>query len=192
MTAVVFKLPRKHLPGVTPRAIARSILASAPRGTPEPEPTSPLDVWHPGFSREAAEAHLLGMGGSIPRRPGEDPGMPKDVTILTSSELGELFAAFTAQIEWLECQHALAEIDSAEYSAHSEHVEAEIHLRKSGTVSDKKSKTTNDPRFIEAEQRALVEKAKARLLKARVAGLERCAAALSREMTRRVPVGEAP
>jgi len=190
MTTTVRKvvLPRRSLTGDA-RSVSRAIklVRTAPKAEPEPELEDPLAGWHPGFARKAAIDHLEDLGGSLPQRPDTDPDMPDDVTDLPSDALGTLHAQFVAYTEWMETEVALAEIDSAEADAYLEHVDAEIRLKKAGTVKDKDAKTKNDLRFINTEQAKIIAEAKAKLLKARTKGYERCASALSREMTRRVP-----
>lgn len=172
----VFRLPR--LINNDPRSVSRTLQAVVAR---------PLDSWVPGFMRRAAEEHAAALGFVLPERPASDPAMPTDITSIDNTELGYLHAAFVAYLEWLEPQLALVEVDADETEAYLEHVKAEIRLKKSGTIADKDAKTINDPVYLEQEQSFLVSKAKAKLLRARVKGYERCAAALSREMTRRQP-----
>lgn len=183
-----FTLPRRSLTGDA-RAVSK-LVREAPKAKPEDVYEDPLKDWQPGFSKQAALDHLEEIGGSIPERPDTDPNMPDDVTMLPGEALGVLHAQFVAYTEWMETQVALAEIEAAEAASYQEHVEAEIRLRKAGTVKDKDSKTKNDLRYINAEQAAMMAEAKAKLLKARTKGYERCAAALSREMSRRVPSTE--
>jgi hypothetical protein len=169
-----FRLPRPHLNGITPKQIGR--LAA-----------SPLAAWRTGFSREEALAHYRKLGGVLPKRPSTEPVMPNDVTLLSSEELGCLYAQFVAYSEWLSTETSLCRITADELEAYVAHVQAEIRLRKSGTVKDKDNKAQNSPEFIAVEQRLLVAKAKAELLRARFYGVEKCASALSREMSRRAP-----
>lgn len=172
-----------------PRHVARAArIKLAPKAAPEEPLQDPLADWHPGFSTRTATDHLEEIGCTMPDRPADDPQMPEDVTVMGSEYLGMLYARYVAYTEWLESHVALAEIDADEQESYLGHVEAEIRLRKAGTVADKGAKTKNDVRYIAAEQASLAAKAKAKLLKARYKGYERCAAALSREMTRRVPV----
>lgn len=189
MTTVIrpFKLARKSL-SADARAVSKSVLKLAPRAASQEPLVDPLADWHPGFSSRAATDHLESLGTVMPARPPTDPQMPDDITSVASDYLGMLHAQFVSYTEYLEAQLALAEIDADEQESYLEHVEAEIRLRKAGTVKDKDSKTKNDLRYIAAEQTALTAKARAKLLKARTRGYERCAAALSREMTRRAPV----
>ncbi len=112
--------------------------------------------------------------------------MPDDITAISSDELGLLYGLFVAMCEYLDTATALAEIDSAEAEAYRLHVEAKERLRTSGTVQDKAAKTLNNEAYIEAEQESLVATGKAKLLRARLRGYDRCASALSREMTRRL------
>lgn len=183
----VFKLPRKTL-SEDPRRVSQQVrLRLAPKAVVEPEAPDALATWEPGFSRQVALDHLESLGAAMPERPETDPDLPDDVTRLGSEQLGTLHAQFVAYVEWLEGETALAEIDADEAEAYLEHVDAEIRLRKAGTVNDKTAKTKNDLRYITTEQAMLTAKARAKLLKARVRGYERCGNALSREMTRRVP-----
>lgn len=186
-TAVrTFSLPRLSLMK-DPRKVSRA-LRTAPLPVPEPDPIDSLAEWESGFSVNAATDHLANLGARMPSRPLSDPRMPDDVTSLPSDHLGMLHAQFVSYVEWLEAELALCEVDADEQAAFLEHVDAEIRLRKAGTVADKAAKTKNDPRYVQTELVALSSKAKAKLLRARVKGYERCASALSREMTRRVPV----
>jgi hypothetical protein len=171
-----------------PRVAARvARIRLAPKAAPEGPLEDPLADWRPGFSTRTATDHLEDIGCTMPGRP-NDPHMPQDVTVMASQHLGMIYAQYVAYTEWLESHVALAEIDADEQVSYLEHVEAEIRLRKAGTVKDKDSKTKNDLRYIAQEQVMLCAQAKAKLLKARYKGYERCANALSREMTRRVPV----
>jgi hypothetical protein len=149
------------------------------------EAHSVLDGWHRGFSSHAAVDHLEAIGASLPSKP-EDPDLPADITVVTSEELGRLYGQFVGYTGWLETELSLAEMAADEEQAFLEHKEAEIRLRKAGTVSDKTAKTKNDEFYIQAEQAALMAQAKAKLLKVRVRSYERCCGALSREMTRRL------
>jgi hypothetical protein len=187
----VFKLPRRTLLKNNPRAVAKQILREAPK-TPfeEDNTTRPLDAWDQGFAQRAAVDYFETENIRLPGQPSADPDMPSDVTELSSQELGTLYAQFVAYTEFLESKAALAEITSEEDAAYHLHIEAEVRLSKSGTVQDKAAKTLQDPKYIESEIRAISSKAKAKLLRARAKGYERCGNALSREMTRRTPQPE--
>jgi hypothetical protein len=115
------------------------------------------------------------------------PVMPSDVTRITNDELGKLHGEFVLMCEWLDWIVAEADLRSASHESYLGHIKAEIRLKKSGTVADKDSKTLNDKKYIEEELKALTLNAKSKLLRARLRGYERCASALSREMTRRTP-----
>lgn len=169
-----FKMPQTLL---TPRQVSKKRL--------EEQKPRPLDSWHPGFCKGAAEETLELLELPPVTRPGEDPEMPPDVVRLSNETLGTLHAQFVGFYAYLDEQRALAEVEADEEEAYFGHVAAEIHLKKSGTVPDKKAKVLADKSYIEAEQRVLVAKARAKILKARVNGYDRCASALSREMTRR-------
>lgn len=178
-----FKLPKRPKP---PPVDRRALRLAAKSAFVEDDPgPRPLDMWEEGFSRTAAEAALSKLGFRPLGQPSiEEPRMV-DPTTLGSHELGSLYAAFVAWTEYLEGAWALAEIDATEAENYYERVEAEVRLRKSGTVADKKAKSLNDPVSIEKHMRALTLRAVATLLKARFKGCERTASGLSREMTRR-------
>ena len=176
-----FKLPKR------PPMLDRRELRSAAKSTfveDDPGPRA-LDMWEEGFSRKAAEAALGKLGFRPLGKPSIAEPRMVDPTTLGSHELGALYSAFVAWTEYLEGAWALAEIDAAEAEAYYDRVEAEVRLRKSGTVADKKAKSLNDPTSIEKQMRALTLRAVATLLKARFKGCERTAGGLSREMTRR-------
>ena len=185
MTTVVkkFVLPRLSLTN-DPRRVSKLVRTQA-KAQPDEERPDPLGGWREGFSREAATDYLAELGAEAPERPTIEPRMPEDVTLLPSDSLGALHGQFVAYTEWIEVELALAEVSVVEAEAYLDHVEAEIRLVKAGTVKDKDMKTRNDPRFIAAEQTKIIAEAKAKILKARTKGYERCANALSREMTRR-------
>lgn len=184
MTIQAFKLPRKHLPGVNLKRRGR--LASAPRPVPPPEEDpSGLELWTPGFSSEAAVVIYDELGIRSPERPLVDPCLPASLPAMAHDDIGELYGQFVAFTGWIESEVALAETRADETESYFDHVTAEVRLRKAGTVADKDAKTRNDKRVMEAEQAALIAKAKAKLLKTRYKDYERCSAALSREMTRR-------
>lgn len=179
MPQQVFKLPRRL---VHPRR-----LGSSKSHMPEEVlPPAPLEGWKQGFSREAAQSYYEDeLGLQLPSKPEYDVAMPDDLSAIGSMELGTLHAQYVAYVQWLESALAVIEITAREDASYLEHVAADIRLRKSGTVPDKQAKTLKDQRYVDAEQTALISSAKAKLLKARVNGYERLAAALSREMTRR-------
>jgi len=116
-----------------------------------------------------------------------DPQMPHDITAVTNTELGTLYGQFVAMATWLDGEATEKEMRAVEAEAYVDHLKAATRLSKTGTVPDKDARTNNDPEVISAEQELLVAQAKAKLLRTRVRGLERCASALSREITRRSP-----
>src|SRR4029077_7274095 len=103
MALTPFRLPRLHLPGVSPKAIARQEITN----------NFPLESWERGFSRKAAFDHLGELGVFLPSRP-LDPDMPEDITNLTNDDLGKLYGQFVAYTGWLEVELSLVEIDSDE------------------------------------------------------------------------------
>lgn len=185
-TAISRPLIRKPL--ISPRTVSRKILRQRPAPEKKEEP-SLLDSWNHDLVDQAVE-WVNEHAASMPERPDIDPQMPNDVTELTSVELGRLHAQFVAVVEWLDVARALADISASNAEAFLEHVKSEVRLQKSGTVQDKTAKTLKDKRVFDAEQKFFMKEARAKILKARVGGMEKCAAALSREMTRRQVIQE--
>lgn len=133
-------------------------------------------------ARRAVEA----LGVPVAWQPDEEaPRLPRDITAISSEDLGYLHGSFSAYTAYLADQTALAETAASRVEAYYELFRAEVRLRKSGTVADKDAKTLADPEVQTLEQELLVAQAKARLLKAKERGYDRQASALSREMTRR-------
>ena len=170
--AVKFRMPRK---------LSLQKLKRKPPRYVDDEVYSALDEWEERPSEGAVAATEL----AAPHRPTNDPRMSDDVTKISSRDLGTLHARFVAMCEWLDWEVAKAVIDSASQDAFAKHVLAEVRLRKSGTVADKDAKALKDERYIKEEIECVRRNARAKLLRARLSGYERCAAALSREISRR-------
>lgn len=162
---------------------------------PEYVPDKPTvaETWDKlGSSSEQAFDEYLAAAGAVEQPADEDgnaisPVMPSNITLLSSDELGHLYGHFIAMATWLDEQATLAEARAAECDVFFDQTKAEELLTKNGTVAAKNAKATTAEHIILAEHSALVATAKAKLLRSRVRGFERCASALSREMTRRSP-----
>lgn len=188
MTAAVrtFKLPRKSLGSRKGRAHR---MKTAPKSEwVEPDVTRPLDDWRHDAYAEAHARLPEGLGVDRPlttQGQNIDPHLPPDITKLGSNQLGILHAQMVAMGEWLEWEVAKSDVLATNQSAYLDHLKAEIRLGKSGTVKDKDSKTINDVKYVPEVLKDLQVNARTKLLKSRLRGYEKCAAALSREMTRR-------
>ena len=120
----------------------------------------------------------------------DEPEIPSDFTCLPSHDLGSIYSRVCRYTEYLETRLTLLEIEADEQELLLENLQAKVRLAKVGTVPDKKAKTLSDPECLVQSQVALVARAKAKLFRVRVKGLERTFTALSREMTRRQTVPE--
>ncbi len=178
----LFKPPRKPLTLTykRPRQIAKEV---KPELVEEDE-RLPLDDWHEGFSVNGAITTLQHYGPLMPR-PREEPQMVDDISAVEGDGLGQLYGLFVYWTAYLEEQVCLLDLAASESAGRLDHVKAAIRLKKSGTVADRDAKALNDPEFIEAEMPVFTAQAKAKLLRARLRGYEKIAAALSREITRR-------
>jgi hypothetical protein len=161
-------------------------MALAFKKTPKP---SGLSLW---VDRDAAETASQECSAfcKLIDRPRIDPSFPDDITQLTDEELGRLFGRFIAMVDYLEQETAKADVGATSLEARLAHVKAAVRLGKSGTIADRDTKTLNDEAYLAAELPALEAEAKAKLLRARLRGYDKCASALSREMSRREKIME--
>jgi len=166
-------------------------MAGLQRGRKSKTPERPLDQWFDATDEGLID--LEGLGVTCPGQPVQSGGgeirpmMPDDISRISNPDLGKLHGQFVMMCEWLDWTVAEADLRNVTQESYLDHIKAEIRLTKSGTIADKDSKTLNDKRYIDEELKSLTLNAKSKLLRARLRGYERCAAALSREMTRRTP-----
>lgn len=142
----------------------------------------------------AAAAALLQVeeqGLGFPDSPLSDlPELPEDITACADSTLMELFTQFTGWADYVGTQHALAVIDERDAERQLEIAEATaVTSTWSGTSADRvaiaKAKIALDPAVQTAKKTVQDRYAYRKLIETLFANLERDAALVSRELTRR-------
>lgn len=118
------------------------------------------------------------------------PGLPPDVTTLSDVQLMELFTQLTGWSDYVGTQHAMAVIDERDTERRLEVSEANaVTLNWGGTSGDRvaiaKAKIALDP-DVQTLKKELQERyAYRKLIETLLTNLERDAALVSRELTRR-------
>lgn len=141
-------------------------------------------------SAEALDA-LSKRGFKIPVKPKYDiPALPRDITELDDDELMELFVSLTSWNDYIAPQLAVAAIDERECDRYVSVLEstAMINNWKGGSgdrVTIAKHQITLDPKVIEAKKDLDEKHAYRKLVETLVQNVERDAALVSRELTRR-------
>jgi hypothetical protein len=145
----------------------------------------------------AAQAMLEKQGLALPLQPVDPiPPVPDSLSELGDGPLMELFAQLTAWAGFLGAQLAAAEIDERAAEAVLEAAEATAMVRDwGGTKDDRvaiaKAQRMNDPEVVERKQEVANRYAYRKLVGVLFINVERNAALVSRELTRRTGSYEA-
>lgn len=140
---------------------------------------------------EYALTLLAKKGFAIPNKPNFDvPELPSDITELHDEDLMELFVTLTSWTDYLAPQVAVAAIDEREADRTVSIIEANAMVAnwKGGSgdrVAIAKANILLDPRVTEAKQDLDEKHAYRKLVETLLQNLERDAALVSRELTRR-------
>jgi len=134
---------------------------------------------------------LSTKGFKIPSKPSYDiPELPRDITELDDDDLMDLFVTLTTWNDYVAPQLAVAAIDERETDRLVSVLEATalINNWKGGTgdrVTIAKAQIALDPKVAEAKQELDEKHAYRKLIETLLQNLERDAALVSRELTRR-------
>jgi hypothetical protein len=134
---------------------------------------------------------LSKKGFKIPNQPAyEIPSLPIDITELHDEDLMELFVTLTSWTDYVAPQVAVAAIDERECDRYVSVLEATAMVNnwKGGSgdrVTIAKANILLDPKVIEAKQELDEKHAYRKLVEVLLQNLERDAALVSRELTRR-------
>jgi hypothetical protein len=144
-------------------------------------------------SSEEAMELLVSDGLTFPSSPATSndiPGLPDDLTLLDDGGLMDLFTQLTAWCDYVGTQHATATIDERDTERRLEVAEANaVTLNWGGTSGERvaiaKAKIALDP-DVQALKKELQERyAYRKLVETLFTNLDRDAALVSRELTRR-------
>lgn len=131
------------------------------------------------------------QGLSLPDIPREEvPSLPRDITSLSDEDLMELFVALTAWNDYTAVQVVFAQVDERDSQRALDMAEARATAAnwtggKEDRVAITKAKVASDPDSAAARERLDYRHAYRKLVEAIAANLERDAAIVSRELTRR-------
>jgi hypothetical protein len=140
---------------------------------------------------EKAIIALNKKGFYIPNKPDyEIPELPRDITELVDEDLMELFVTITAWNDYVAPQLAVAAIDEREADRYVSTLEATALISnwKGGSgdrVTIAKAQIALDPKVIDAKQTLDEKHAYRKLVETLLQNIERDAALVSRELTRR-------
>lgn len=141
---------------------------------------------------EKAAADLKGQGFRVATRPLVDkiPKLPKDITSLHDENLMQLFSEFTSWVDYLSVQVACAQVD--ERAAQRALDAAEAKAMASGweggrdaRVALAKAKLATDPTVMALSEELDEKHSYRKLIETLANNMDRDAALLSRELTRR-------
>lgn len=134
---------------------------------------------------------LIKKGFAIPNKPNYDiPTLPRDITELQDEDLMELFVFLTSWTDYLAPQVAVANIDEREAEREVSIIEANAMVSnwKGGSgdrVAIAKANILLDNNVVKAKQELDEKHAYRKLIETLLQNLERDAALVSRELTRR-------
>lgn len=140
---------------------------------------------------EKAAAEVEKQDLFLPSQPSERlPRLPEDITAIHDEELMVLFTKFTSWLDYVSFQVACAEIDERASQRLLEHAEAGAIIGAyKGPASDRitmaKAAASIDPEVIRVKAELADNMAYRKLTQTLAQNLERDAALLSRELTRR-------
>jgi hypothetical protein len=142
-----------------------------------------------GTESQGAYAAARAQGLDVPDKPdNEMPEMPSDLTELSDQDLMQLYSQIIAWSDFIAVQQSFAQTDERRIKRRLEFLEAKALIR-ARTVTDKitdaRTNMKADPDVAEAHDTAGSAEAYRKLIEALYSNLERDAALISRELTRR-------
>jgi len=121
----------------------------------------------------------------------EQPKMPKDISVLDSDELSQLFTQLTAWSNYVAGQLAAAQVDEHVLNKKKDSLEAKLFLDKDNSkvkgerVTLIKAQVAADPRIMDLEDELTTAYAYRKMVEVIANNFERDVALVSREITRR-------
>ena len=121
----------------------------------------------------------------------KQPVMPKDISVLDSEELSELFSKLTAWSNYVAGQYAAAQVDEKYLEKKLYSSEAQLFLAKDTSkvkgerVTLIKAQVAADPKIMDLEEKLMATYAYRKMLEVVANNFERDVSLVSREITRR-------
>lgn len=132
---------------------------------------------------------LLEQGLPVPRKPIEEiPTLPSDLTVLSDEDLMILYTHLTAWSDYVSTQVSIAQIDEREISNELDRAENRMMILSSANgdrVTYARAQVAADPTIVGIKKRVDEAYAYRKLVESLAANVERDAALVSRELTRR-------
>lgn len=124
------------------------------------------------------------------------PDIPDDITEVGDENLMQLFSEFVQWQNYAATDFAQAEVAEARAEAKTKYVEAQAMVTGWSDAKDKvtlsRAQLALDPSVIEARNDEMVAYARRKLVAVVYENCERCAALISRELSRRIGGGSSP
>jgi hypothetical protein len=138
---------------------------------------------------KAAVRQLAEQGLGMPRYPKEDiPHLPSEITSVVDEDLMDLFVSLTAWSDFVGVQVACAQVDERAAQRVLDVAESSIYSRTtvaSDRVSDSKARVSAHPDVVAARESLDERYGYRKIVESLLASIERDAALVSREITRR-------
>lgn len=148
-----------------------------------------------GESSRKAAATIAGQGFNTPNKPKYDiPSLPQDITSLGDEELMDLFVSLTGWLDYIAVQVAMAQVDERAAQRSLDIAEASATAAnwtggRDDRVSIAKAKVATDVTVVRSREELDERHAYRKLAEALASNVERDAALVSRELTRRTSGG---
>ena len=156
-----------------------------------------MSVYNFGVDSKAAASTLRQQGLRLPPKPSTDiPLLPGDITEMDDESLMTLFVELTSWNDYISTQVAAAQVDERSAQRILDVTEANATSAgwtggKEDRVAIAKARISNDPAVVAARSSLDIRYAYRKLVEALSSNVERDAALISRELTRRTS-GSAP
>ena len=135
---------------------------------------------------------LDNQGLNLPKSPkGNVPSLPSDITSVADDGLMDLFVLFTSWSDYIGVQVACAQVDEKAAQRALDLAEIASYAQSSttgGRVTDNKAKAALHPQVVSAQETFDNRYAYRKLIESLQASVERDAALISRELTRRTSI----
>lgn len=149
-----------------------------------------MSLLHSGNQSSDAVDALIGQGIKIPAKPEYDiPSLPVDLTSVADQELMTLYGKLTAYADFVSVQVSCSQVDERSLEKRLSRLESTKMLAGTGKAASRvtfaKAEVASDPEVMALKDDVEQIHAYRKLIEAMAANIERDAALVSRELTRR-------